>query len=216
MSTDDARALLGRYRRAAIGGGVALVALAVAFFTVPPLAALNPALRVLAPGDDVTARSDSLRLTLVRVALHEWEASPWTGIGTGHIALILRRRNAEFSHIASLHNGFVEFLAEYGILVCAAFVALLLLLTWRLLAPRRDERSNGAPAGLDRDGARAALAVYLVAFTQAGVVVASSVPWAIWWLLLASAAATGWWVGPPRRRSRPTPGREGAGERSPV
>ncbi|WP_040155467.1 O-antigen ligase family protein [Mobilicoccus massiliensis] len=202
----------------AAGLGLGAAALVVAHATIPAVAAANPVYRLIAPGDEVTARSDSLRIELVRIGLRYWRESPWFGIGTGRYQILLEKQSPK-TPVLSMHNGLAEMLVEYGLVVAVPLAALLALLTWRAVVPRSSRRRTdglesplrsshsrrgvratdattfGRPARLDLVGARASATIYLLGFVTAGGVVSSSVPWTVWWLLLASAAATLWWVG---------------------
>lgn len=187
------RVLRRRPRTIAAAAGAALVTV-VASVTVPALVAVNPVLRIVRPTDGATARSDSIRLGLVQAGLDMWRESPWFGIGVNHFDVLVKRHHPEFLPLTSMHNGLVEMLVAFGIVVAAPFAVTLLVIGVEAVRPLPRRDLFGRPSRLDVRSGRALTVVYLLAFLQAGVVVSSSVPWSVWWLLLASSAATAWWT----------------------
>ena len=168
-----------------LGGGLAALVLA------PALA------RYLFPGDAATARADGLRVTLLRIGLDAWSTRPWLGIGGGRFETVLEERG--FEPVLPMHNGFVEILTEYGLVVAAPMLAWIVAIVCSMLTRRRvlgspDVTRGGRPRGLDTLGARYAIGVWLVAFVVAGFVTSSAVGWPFWYLMAASATAAAWWV----------------------
>ncbi|WP_168583408.1 O-antigen ligase family protein [Gephyromycinifex aptenodytis] len=189
-----------------VGAGAALALLCA--FAIPSLAARNPVLSLLLPGDADTVRSDSARLALIRHGIDFWRTSPWTGIGAARYEWALAAvDHPDVPRVLPAHNGFVELLAERGLAMAAPLAVLLVVLAWRAIRPaqgvtRRDPQHSepgaafvtGRPRHLDERGGRCLLALYLAGFALAGVVVSSPLMWFPWWLLLASATSTSWWL----------------------
>lgn len=172
---------------------------AVAAFTVPSLVRLNPLAAFLFPGDDSTARADGLRVSLVRRGLDMWSQNRWFGVGGARFEVLLQQEG--FEHVMPMHNGFVEVLTEYGLVVAIPLAAWILALTWCMLAPARrpfagDEQvtASGRPRTFDDRGARFAIGVWLLGFVVVGLVTSSPLTWPMWYLMLASATACAWWL----------------------
>lgn len=194
-------------------------------FIVPSVAARNPLFSVLLPGDADTIRSDSARVALIRHGIDFWLSRPWTGIGAARYEWALAAvEHPAVPRVLPAHNGFIELLAERGLVMGAPLALLLMLLAWRVVRPRcraarptpaqaqptqlQPRRSQagfagtyGKPLHLDGWGGRCLLAVYLLGFVLGGVVISSPLMWFPWWLLLASATATSWWLDNLRQRS---------------
>lgn len=175
----------------ALGVGLVLVAL---------LALLGQAFAsLLFPGDDSTVRSDDLRRDLVRFALARWREHPWFGSGAGSFEGLWAPTGGP---VVPPHNGFVELLAENGLLVAGWLFAVLALLTVSAAWPVRGGAEASRPA---REHAMRVitmqhlLAANLLGFVLAGVVVSSPLPWFPWWLMLSGAVAAGAWLEVERR-----------------
>lgn len=189
-------------RHQLLAGSMALAAVSgfVASFVVPSLIRHNPILRMLFPGDESTVRADNLRAELARIALQHWSDDPWWGIGAGRFEVLLRRLHPEVGRVTPLHNGFIELLTEYGLILFVPFVILLTVLTWRTVnrgrrRPARPAGTSGLPSRVDATAARHLTLTYLVGVGLAGVVTSSPLQWFPWWMLLASATATAGWLG---------------------
>ncbi|GAB96177.1 hypothetical protein BJY21_003134 [Kineosphaera limosa] len=186
-----------RGTRLAAGAAV----LFAASFVLPGMSRLNPLIGLIAPDPDATARSDELRVALMDAGLRMWSTQPWAGIGAGRFETLLEQDPGSVGRVTALHNTFVELLTEYG-LVLAGPLAVTLVWLVILLARRVPTQTHGAPSGVDAEGARYLLGVYLLAFGVGGVLVSSALPWTMWWLVLASAVTTAWWLGGQRLRER--------------
>lgn len=192
---ERAQVLHGR----AVGAGLALAAL---------LALVGRALaHLLFPGDESTVRSDDLRHDLVHFALARWREHPWFGSGAGSFEGLWAPTGGP---VVPPHNGFVELLAENGLLVAGWLFAVLALLAALAAWPVRTDAEASRPA---REQAvriitmQHLLAANLLGFVLAGVVVSSPLPWFPWWLMLSGAVAAGAWLEVERRG----PGRNGTG-----
>lgn len=172
-----------------------LLGLTVAALVLPGASRVNPLLRLLAPDPEATARADELRLALVEAGLRMWSTQPWIGVGGGRFETLLAQQAGGAGRMTPMHNSFVELLTEYGAVLAGVLVLTLTWLVVRLLRGGGGEPTHGAPAGLDRPGARYLLGVYLLGFGVAGVLVSSALPWTMWWLTIASATTTAWWLG---------------------
>lgn len=191
-------------------GASLLVAVAVA-----AAAAVSVLARVL-PGDDETVRSDNLRIEFVAFALRQWRENPWFGTGAGTYERLWTTDPTATTTRPSVppHNGFVEILSENGLVVAAPLCLLVLALAWYAVrplvasivrfatalvsdpAPRapsnrtahaRATSSDSLPKGLDHAGSRHLVAMHVLAFVLAGLVISSPLPWFPWWLMLAGA-----------------------------
>lgn len=183
----------------------ALVTLAVA----PVVLAAVALWRLVAPGHADQVRSDGLRLTLVRLALDYWRTSPWLGVGGGRFEMLLRDEHPEIGYVLPVHNTFVEFLTEYGVVGAGSLAALLLLAAVVIALPTGrttpgttttpdPTRPNGAtaataalvvsgrPRTLDDAGARHLAFVLLLGIVLAGTVTSSALNWQVWWLMISS------------------------------
>ncbi len=93
-----------------------------------------------------------------------------------------------------MHNGFLEILTEYGLVVAWPIALWILALGYCLLALAGPGRAIviGRPRGLDRAGTRYALGVWLAAFGVAGLVTSSPLTWQLWYLMAAGATVAAW------------------------
>ena len=173
-------------------GITAAVAALVASLTWPVVARGNPLAQFLFPGDASTARADDLRASLIRQGLDLWSTDPWRGIGAARFEVLLQERG--FERVMPMHNGFLEILTEYGLVVAWPLALWILALGYCLLAPAGPGRAivMGRPRGLDRAGTRYALGVWLAAFGVAGLVTSSPLTWQLWYLMAAGATVAAW------------------------
>lgn len=167
----------------------ALVALAaLAAFVVPPLAAHNPVLRALrATAEAGTARSDQLRLDLLRAGLRYFGESD--GLGTGAASfesLLAADPHPGVSTQTWLHNSFLEILLQYGVIVGGA---LALVLVTTLVVAWRSARTHRGPA---HALARLDLGAALIVFIGLGFASATVVTSPLWWAVLGHAVAAAW------------------------
>lgn len=163
----------------------------------------NVVLAVLNPGDPSTIRSDNLRLELIRFALNQWSQHPWTGVGGGSLTTLWRLQDPDNPRpLTPTHNGFVQLLAEYGLLASIPLALLLAFLIFRAFPRRNATSAAQRPRGLDRAGLQHLLITHLVAFTLAGVLISNPIPWMPWWLMLATATICAIHL----RRQAPAPG----------
>lgn len=173
---------------ALVGGGAG--GLVVAAFAVPALAAHNPVLRlVAAAGTAGTARSDHLRLDLLRAAWRYFVASDRFGTGAATFETLLwSDPDPGVSTRTWLHNGAMELLLQYGVVVAGALAVVVVL----VLAGAADSRRRpGDPAaGL----ARTELLAMVVAFAGLAFVSNSSLTITLWWVMLADAVGCAWWL----------------------
>lgn len=175
-------------RRLGAGLGLAVAAALAAAFLVPALAARNPVLHMAsaaaAPG---TARSDRLRLDLLRAALRYLHDSDGLGTGAASFEVLLARDPAP--GVASrtwLHNTFLELLLQYGAPTALALAGLLVLVVGALLVPRR----RGRRAHL----VRVETLGFLVPYVALGCASATVLTTPIWWLLLGQVVASASWL----------------------
>ncbi|NYE01964.1 GNAT superfamily N-acetyltransferase [Kineosphaera limosa] len=180
-------------RRWTLGAGGALAALAVASVTIPALARRNPVVEMVGMlFDDETARSDGLRLQLIRAALRYLRESGWTGSGAGSFEpLLWADPEPGVVKLTNLHNAFIELLSQYGLVVGATHALSLIALLAVAASPRYLPRDN-----------RVEILGYLTAFFAFGIVASSSLTIPGWWLLQASAAAS-WWAAARERTPQP-------------
>lgn len=173
----------------------------------------SPLRRFLFPADDATEAADNLRLMLVRAGLDVWSTSPITGIGGGLSPAVVAKAHPEIGRVIPLHNGFIQILVEYGLVVGLPLVVVLTVVavraaTWRRPSRTVSGRIHGRPRSLDSSGAAHLVAVYLVCFMLAGVLTSSPVLWMPWWAMLAGAVTCTWAL--PRERSYDSASREAA------
>ncbi|MBK7721430.1 MAG: O-antigen ligase family protein [Austwickia sp.] len=202
---------IGGHRAAAGALALALGAGLIATFVVPALAARNPVRAMLDVAfSEGQARSDSLRLSLIRFAFGYLRDAGWSGSGAGSFEPLFWNDPARGGlPPTNLHNAFVELLTQYGVWVFAPYLALLLVLVWAMLRGRTrgdtQGGTGGAPgdvsaAGGEPDGAgatdvpilRAELAGQLTAFALLGATASSALEIPFWWLSLANAVALAW------------------------
>ena len=213
----DPAGRIGPARAATVTWGILAVVIAaatVAAFTVPVLVRLNPlATMIAAAGQPGTARSDTLRLDLIRAGWRYFVESDRLGTGAGSFEhLLARDPNPGVSHIIWMHNSFLELLLQYGVVVAGALVAVVVAVLLSVVhAMRRDRpatlRSN------DRDRGRgpetplviAEILCALVAFAALGGLAYTALETHAWWLMLAQAVAGAWWL--TARPARPAPER---------
>ena len=105
--------------------GSLVLAATIAAFTVPALVRLNPiAATIAAAGQPGTARSDTLRLDLIRAGWRYFTESDRLGTGAGSFEYLLAHDpNPGVSTIIWMHNSFLEFLLQYGVVVTAVLAA---------------------------------------------------------------------------------------------
>lgn len=185
------REVVARHRRTAAAVLVAATGVVVASLTVPALAARNPVrAMVLSAFAPETAKSDSLRIDLIAAALRYLRDSGWVGTGAGsYEAIMWNDPGSGISYRTNLHNAFVELLSQYGVVVFAPYVALLLALTWVALRPR-----PGRTVADQSRVVRAEVLGHLVALAALGITASSALALQTWWLMLASAVAGAWWL----------------------
>lgn len=193
-------------RRTAVVLATGVGALLAASFLVPALAARNPVLRAfVATTQPGTARSDELRLDLIRAALRYLRASDGLGTGAASFEVLLMNDPAPGVAMRTwLHNSFVEIVLQYGVVVAAA-LGLVMIAVIAALFPR-PRWASSSTARVEGAGA-------LVAYVALGCAAASAVTTPIWWLMLGQAVASTWWLsarpaplelpGAVRRGSRP-------------
>ncbi len=117
--------------------GLAAVVVVGATFLVPALARINPVLRMIRPADATSAASDDLRLALTKAGLRYSLQNPWRGTGAASFEdRLARDKPAGVFFLTNMHNGLLELLSQYGVFVAGPFLALLLLLAWRVIRPR--------------------------------------------------------------------------------
>ncbi|GAB49611.1 O-antigen ligase family protein [Mobilicoccus pelagius] len=174
----------------AIGVGLTVAACAVlaAAFLVPALAARNPVLHLAtSAAEPGTARSDRLRLDLLRAALRYLRDSDGLGTGAASFEVLLARDPAP--GVASrtwLHDTFLELLLQYGAPAALALAALLLLVVAALVRPpRRGRRSRLV---------RVEALGFVVPYLGLGCASATVLTTPIWWLLFGETAAAAWWL----------------------
>ncbi|GMA39958.1 O-antigen ligase family protein [Mobilicoccus caccae] len=187
----------------AVGAAVA-VALAVAAFVVPALAAHNPVARMLATADQPgTARSDQLRLDLIRAALRYFRDSDGLGTGAASYEVLLAADPAPGVAVHTwLHNSFVELLLQYGVVVAAGLGVVLVVALLAVLRGSVRSRSAGRAGTLSRTETLAAL----VAFVAMGFASATVLTTPVWWLMLGQAVASVWWAASPEEAQPPAAG----------
>lgn len=177
---------------------VAALAAVAATFLVPPLAARNPVVAMMtAAAQPGTARSDRLRIDLMRAAVRYYDRSDGMGTGAASFEVLLARDPAP--GVASrtwLHNTFLELLLQYGAFATAALLALLGVVAFAVVRPRRA----GPRAALVRVETLGAL----VPFVALGLASATVLTTPLWWLLLGQLVAGAWWLG---TTPRPAPAR---------
>lgn len=197
-----------------------VVAVGVAAFTLPALAARNPVARLIAAAADPgTSRSDGLRVGLLRAAARY--AADSDGLGTGAASfepLLAADPSPGVSTRTWLHNTFAELALQYGVLVAGGLLVLLAVLTLGLRPRRRGRRPAVAHPSRPRARrlvtARVEGAAALVAFVALGCVASTALTTPIWWLVLGQAAASAWWCSvPPRGPSQHAPGPSARGAR---
>lgn len=187
-----------RWARPAVG---ALLAAGVLSFIVPALRVFNPLARILTSGEAAAVRSDSLRVSLARIAVELWSEHPWLGIGGARFEYLSNQRHRELHRLLPLHNTFLEILTEYGVVVVTPLVLLLVVGVWRATGPMRRVVGIGRPVALDRPGARHMALMFLLGFVVAGVLMSSALIFAPWWIMAASFVVAAWHLGPRPRRS---------------
>lgn len=131
---------LGRSRRTLRLPSRAWARGVVAVLVIPAALAAAALWHLVAPGDAERRRADGLRLTLGRIALDHWRAEPWFGIGGGRFEMILRDQYPEVGYVLPVHNTFVEFLCEYGIVGSGSLFLLLLLAVVVVVLPVTSQR----------------------------------------------------------------------------
>lgn len=180
------RRRLGVSPAALAGGGLVALVGVVAAFTVPALAAHNPVLRTLiAAGEPGTARSDTLRLDLIRAGWRYLRESDGLGTGAASFEVLLARDpNPGVSTHTWLHNSFLEIVLQYGVVVGGALGLVLLI---ALAAVRRRGAVDGSVARVEVLASITCFAA--LAFASATVVTAP-----VWWLILGQAVASAWWL----------------------
>ncbi|MDO5628706.1 MAG: O-antigen ligase family protein, partial [Mobilicoccus sp.] len=196
------RRLIARHKVAVAALGAAMVAVVVALFTVPALAARNPVRQMLlAALEPETARSDMLRITLIREALGYWRDSGYLGTGAGSFEPInWNDPNSAIEIEANLHNAFVELLIQYGPLPALTLAALMLLLIWIAVRTRPNAALRPRVAAV-----RSEMLGHLVAFVALGFTASSSLALPVWWIMLAAATLNGaWLLDHTQRKPRPT------------
>ncbi len=132
------RQTLAEHRRAAALAGAGLVLVVAATFLVPTLAARNPVRAMLEVAfSEGQARSDTLRVSLINAALGYLRDSGWMGSGAGSFEPLFWNDPARGTLPATnLHNAFVELLSQYGVLVFAPYLALIVVLVATMLRRR--------------------------------------------------------------------------------
>lgn len=187
-----------------IGSVAALVAVLVAGFTVPALAARNPLQTLISDAfREETARSDSLRIDLLAVAWGYLRDSNWVGTGAGSFEPILWNDPTSGIDVdTNLHNAFVELLSQYGVVVFAPLAMVLVTLVWAgarrtparpVAANRHGDNDSSAIPDLDVGGiARTELLGYLAAYVLLGITASSALALQLWWLMLASSIVGAW------------------------
>lgn len=183
-----------------VAGGVGAVVVAASVL-VPALAARNPIVQAIrATGEPGTARSDALRVDLVRAALRYFEASDGLGTGAASFEVLLARDPAPGVATRTwLHNSFMEVLLQYGVVVTSLLAVVLLAVLVAALRPRRRP-------GREVAGARAEVFSSLAVFVLLGTASATVVTTPIWWLVLGQACASAWWL----QTADPAPGSDAA------
>lgn len=169
---------------------VATAALAAALaVSVFPSPRTSPVARVVAGVTaEGTARSDHLRIDLVRAGLRYFEESDGLGTGAGSFEpLLAADPNPGVSTRTWLHNSFVEILLQYGLVVALLLGALVAAIAVAALQRPRGASSEQAPgaSALDRTEALCALLV----FVALGLDANSALETHVWWVGLAYAAA---------------------------
>lgn len=224
----------GRQRRLpGVGAGLfAVIVLApvmvLASVIVPALATRNPLVQLWRiTFTDETARSDGLRLGLIRAALRYLRDSGWLGAGAGSFEpLLWSDPDPGVVKLTNLHNAFVEVLSQYGVVVAGVHTVATLGLLGVVLRHGRAGRGvhdghgghggHGGHVGRVGHGGRPDLpdqpwrdtrieiAGYLMAYVAFGITASSSLTTPSWWLLYASACAA-WWAAPGLRLPSPPP-----------
>ncbi|WP_168581216.1 O-antigen ligase family protein [Gephyromycinifex aptenodytis] len=190
-------------RRSVAAAGVLLGLTAIGLCTLPTLARYNPLVRLVrAAADPSTARSDGLRVGLLRAGWRYFTASDGFGTGADSFEPLLQADPRwNFGIITWLHNSFLELLLQYGVIPAAALAAVIgviLVTVWRY------------PGGPEHDLARIEALSALVAFLALGCASATVLTTPVWWLILGQATCSAWWLsgpvaqptGPRRVRSR--------------
>ncbi len=181
-----------------------VVVAAVAAFTVPALVRLNPiAATIAAAGQPGTARSDTLRLDLIRAGWRYFTESDRLGTGAGSFEhLLANDPDPGVSHIIWMHNSFLEFLLQYGVVVAGALVAViaavLATVAWGarprpLARPARSAQPAPTTASARRLVTAEVLSA-LVAFAALGTLAYTALETHVWWMMLAQAVAGAWWL----------------------
>ena len=175
--------------------GVVALAGVVAAFTVPALASRNPLYRLATSlTAEATARSDHLRLDLIRAGLRYTTDSD--GLGTGAASfepLLAADPHPGVAVQTWLHNSFVELLLQYGVLPTLVLAALITAVVVTLLPRSTALTARSAPrSAVDPEAglARAEAAAALIAFVALGVVASTALPSQLWWVMLAQATAS--------------------------
>lgn len=188
------REVLADHRQMLTAAAVGVLAVIAATFLVPALAARNPLRATIAlMFTDEQSRSDLLRIRLIKFAFGYLRDSGWTGSGAGSFEPLFWNDPARGALPATnLHNSFVELLTQYGVLVFAPYLALLLVLVATLF--RRGIRSVTSAVEREQLLIRNELAGHLMAFTLLGTTASSALEIPFWWLSLANAAALAWYL----------------------
>lgn len=168
--------------------GAALVAV-VAAFTVPALARHNPIVTMItAAGQPGTARSDTLRLDLIRAGWRYFTGSDHLGTGAGSFEYLLAHDpNPGVSHIIWMHNTFLELLLQYGIVVAAALVAVVVAVLVTSARSLLHVRGKTAEQRRETRMTVAEALSALVAFAALGSLAYTALETHAWWMLLAYA-----------------------------
>lgn len=163
------------------------VVLALAAFTVPALASRNPIIRLLhAAADPGTARSDSLRVSLLRAGWRYFAASDGFGTGAASFEPLLEADPYwRLGTVTWLHNSFLELLLQYGIFPACALAAVMAVVLITVVR---------SPAGVTSDLARIEALCALTTFVALGCAAATALTTPVWWLMLGQATASTWWL----------------------
>lgn len=180
----------------------ATIGATIAAFTVPALTRLNPvATMITAAGEPGTARSDTLRLDLIRAGWRYFTGSDHLGTGAGSFEYLLAHDpNPGVSHIIWMHNSFLELLLQYGVVVAAALGAVITTVLVSLVLGLRQTSSGTVRHNRERRLVVAESLSALVGFAALGSLAYTALETHAWWMMLAQAVAGAWWLTASRRR----------------